>query len=110
MAMQIDGNNLPRDPYDVRWEPKEVIDRAHSGKPLRNAYRRVVLMFDDLTPADFNTIAAYDDGGTHTVTIPHPTTAAYAAYAGAYFLVSRPHSFQDVHTEDVEFEVSWVVA
>jgi len=110
MAMQIDAANMPRDPYDVRWEPREVIERAHSGKPLRNTYRRVLLMFDDITPSDFNTIAAYDDGSTHTIKIPHPTTATYTDYAGAYIRVSRPHSFQDVHTEDIEFEVSWVVA
>lgn len=108
--MQIDGNNMPRDPYDTRWEPREVIDRAHSGKPLRDAYRRVLLMFDDMTVSDFGAIAAYDDGSSHTIKIPHPTTAVYTDYAGAYIRVSSPHSFQDVHAEDIEFEVSWLVA
>ena len=110
MAMQIDGNNMPRDPYDVRWEPKDVIDHAHSGKPLRNAYRRVVLMFDDLTPADFNTLLGYDDSSSHTIKIPAPGSGTYTDYAGSFFRLSRPAAFVDVHVEDVEFEVSWIVA
>src|SRR3990167_4471520 len=108
MAMQIDAANMPRDPYDVRWEPREVIERAHSGKPLRNTYRSVLLMFDDMTPSDFNTIAAYDDAASHTIKIPHPTTGVYTNYT-AYFRVSRPPSFQDIHVEDVEFTAEWLL-
>ncbi|HEY4722868.1 MAG TPA: hypothetical protein VII92_13525 [Anaerolineae bacterium] len=110
MAMQIDAANMPRDPYDVRWEPREVIERAHSGKPLRNTYRRVLLMFDDMTPADFNTLLGYDDGSSHTIRIPAPGSGIYTDYVGAYIRISRPAAFVDVHVEDIELEASWIVA
>ena len=112
MAVQflIDGSAMPYDPVEVQWEPKEVLDRAHSGAPLRNARRTVRLIMPEMTMSNFATISAYDDASTHTVTIPHPTTGTYTAYAGSYIRVARAPSFLDIHAEEIELEVSWILA
>jgi hypothetical protein len=109
VSFQIDSVTMPKDPEEVEWESREILDLAHSGAPLRNARRIVRLAFGEMTPTDFNTLMAYDDGAAHTLRIPHPTTVAYTDYAGAYFRLTGA-SFQDVHVEAVEFEASWIVA
>lgn len=109
VSFKIDTVTMPLDPAEVEWEPREVLERAHSGAPLRNARRIVRLDFGEMTTTDFNTLMTYDDGATHTLRIPHPTTGTYTDYAGAYFRNTRS-SLQDVHVEGVEFEASWIVA
>ena len=107
VSFQIDAVVQPRDPVSVVWEPKEIVGRAHSGAPIFNIKRRAALQFDDLPFADFNTIAAYDNGATHTVRIPHPTTGAYTSYAGAYIRATR-WRLEDINSYDVEFTVEWI--
>lgn len=110
VSFKIDTVTMPLDPYRVEPEPKEVIDRAHSGKPVRDAYRTFRLFFDDMTTANFTTLIGYDDGAAHTLTIPHPVTGVYTNYAGAYFRLARAPVFEDITVSDVEFEASWIVA
>ena len=109
MAVQflIDAVTMPYDPNHVEWEPKELLDTTHAGGPIYNIKRTCRLKFDVMAVADFNTIAAYDDGATHTVKIPRPTDGTYTSYAGVYI---RPITFpfEDINVHAPEFIVWWI--
>ncbi len=106
-SFQLDAQTMPFDPYEVVWEPKEVIDRNHAGAPLENIKRKATLRLPDMTVANFTTIEAHDDGATHTAKIPRITDAAYTTYSGVYVRLTS-FSQQDINYYGVELEISWI--
>ncbi len=106
-SFQLDAVTMPFDPYEVVWEPKEVIDRNHAGAPLENIKRKVTLRLPDMTAANFTIIEAHDDGATHSAKIPRIIDAAYTTYSNIYVRLTN-FTQKDINYYDVELEISWI--
>ncbi len=107
-SFQIDGSDMPYDPWSVRPRPVEPLGRKHSGAFLVNAKRTFVLSMPDMTTANFATLEAKCDGAIHSVKIPHPNTGTYTTFATAAVRLSREPRFEDINVYDIEIEVSFV--
>lgn len=107
VSFQLDAADMPLDPFEVVWEPKEVIDRNHDGAPIFNSKRTAHLRMPDMTTANFDTIQAHDDGATHSAKIPRPSDGTYTTYSNIYVrMIGFP--FRDLNVYDVEIEISWI--
>ena len=106
-SFQIDTVAQPLDPFDVKWDEKEVIGRNRAGAPIFNIKRTAHLKFDPMSTSDLTTFIASDNGSTHSAKIPAPSSGTYTTYSGVYVRLTGWH-FEDVHVEDVELEISWI--
>ncbi len=108
VSFQIDGSNMPYDPWSVQWKPADVLGRKHSGGFLNNAKRTCTLSLPDMGYSNFGTLAAKCNTASHTIKIPHPDTGTYTTFATAYLRLTRPPRFEDISVYDIEIEVSFV--
>lgn len=107
VSFQLDAADMPLDPFDVIWEPKELIDRNHDGAPIFNIKRTARLRMPDMTTSNFSTIDAHDDGATHSAKIPRPSDGTYTTYSNVYVRTLN-FSLRDLNAYEVEFEISWI--
>ena len=107
VSFQLDAADMPLDPFEVIWEPKEELDRNHDGAPIDNIKRTARLRMPDMTTANFSIIDAHDDGATHSAKIPRPSDGTYTTYSNIYVRTLN-FSFRDLNAYEVEFEISWI--
>src|SRR5512147_2509631 len=102
VSFQIDGSDMPYDPWDVSWRPAEPLGRKHSGAFLNSAKRTCTLSLPDMTTANFATLEAKCDGAIRSVKIPHPNSGTYTTFATAVLRLARAPKFQDLNVYDIE--------
>src|SRR5512139_2309280 len=105
VSFQIDGSDMPYDPWSVRWRPVDPLGRKHSGAYLVNAKRTCNLSMPDMSTANFATLESKCDGAIHSVKIPHTNTGTYTTFSTAVLRLAREPRFEDVNVYDIEIEV-----
>lgn len=106
---KIAGADVDQEPNEAVYEPIRVVGIDHTGAPHFGPYRVLMLTFDVMTEANFAEWQALEDGLPHAMTLPHPDTGAFTAFASLYLTVSRARR-ADINVYDVELQITRIPA
>ncbi len=108
LAYEIDDALLMPQPDLHAWEPEiETVDGYDGdGAPIKRKFRTCVLTTQrPITLGECNWFG-FDDGSTHTATLPAPnTTADWTAYTTVYCIVSHGGIERALATDKIEMQI-----
>ena len=82
MRITLDNVVVEMQPTGVSWGDAQEIGRDGNGAPVYAPYRDCSLAFERLTVVEYwQWFGASEDGDSHNVRLPHPSTGTLTEYA-----------------------------
>lgn len=108
----VNGSNFTLQPSEGKWEPKELIGRDGTGKPIYPAMGDFTMTWALMSTSDFEQLNSFyeyvSNTGTSVVDLPKWGATNYEFYSYSGTVINRPTAgtYFEKHVMDVQLLIS----